>query len=143
MFDFLFGGKKKLELIRELLEQRMLDLGYDDMKYRLHIKQMGNMELMGSPEAAIVTIIESVLKLQRQGVLLGGIIHTIEDHRKSLGRDETEFRRILAIATGSISKAGDAIPDYCYYRIGIEHPGKMSEDQFANAFTKATTALMS
>jgi hypothetical protein len=142
MFDFLFGGKKKIELIRELLEQRMRDLGYDDMEYRLHIKQMGNMELMGSPEAAIVTIIESVLKLQSQGVLLGGVIHNIEDHRKSLGHDETKFRRILAMATGSISQAGEAIPEYCFYRISIEQPGKMSQEQFAKAFTQATTALM-
>lgn len=49
MFDFLFGGKRKLELIRELLEQRMRDLGFDDMESRLKVKELGNVELMGTP----------------------------------------------------------------------------------------------
>lgn len=141
MFDFLFGGKKKLELIRELLEQRMRDLGFNDMEYRLHIKQMGNMELMGSPEAAIITIVESVLKLQKHGLIIAEIIRTIEGHRKSLGQNESEFRKILAMATGSVTQAGEAVPAFCFYRLNVEQPGKMTEEQFISAFTQATLAL--
>lgn len=66
MFDFLFGGKKKLELIRELVEQRMRDVGFDDMDSRLKVKQLSNLQLMGTPEAAIVTIIEATLKMQQR-----------------------------------------------------------------------------
>jgi hypothetical protein len=141
MFDFLFGGKKKLELIRELLEQRMRGLGFDNMEYRLHVKQMSNLQLMGTPEAAIITIVESVFKLQKQGMIIAGIIQTIEDHRKSLGHNEFEFGRILSMATGTISQAGEAIPEYCYYRLDIEQPGKMTDEQFINAFTQAAHAL--
>lgn len=142
MFDFLFGGKKKLELIRELLEQRMRDLGFNDMQYRLHIKQMGNMELMGSPEAAIVTIIQIVLTLQKQGLMIFEIISKIESDRKSLGQNESEFRKILAMATGSVTQADEAVPEFCFYRLNIEQPGKMTEEQFIRAFTQATLALM-
>jgi hypothetical protein len=35
MFDFIFGGKRKLKLISELLEQRMREQGFDDMDSRL------------------------------------------------------------------------------------------------------------
>ena len=45
MFDFVFGGKQKLELIRELLEQRMRGIGFDDMDSKLQIKQMSNFQL--------------------------------------------------------------------------------------------------
>jgi hypothetical protein len=41
MFNFLFGGKQKLELIRELLEKRMREEGFDDMDSRLQVKQLG------------------------------------------------------------------------------------------------------
>ena len=41
MFDFIFGGKRKLELIRELLEQRMKEEGFDDIDSRLRVKELG------------------------------------------------------------------------------------------------------
>ena len=43
MFDFMFGGKRKLELIRELLEQRMREEGFDDMDSRLKVKELGKL----------------------------------------------------------------------------------------------------
>lgn len=39
MFGFLFGGDRKLSLIRELLEQRMRRSGYNDLEYRLEVKR--------------------------------------------------------------------------------------------------------
>ena len=57
MFDFAFGGKRKLELIRELLEQRMREEGFDDMDSRLQVKQLGKLQLLGTPEGGIVTIV--------------------------------------------------------------------------------------
>jgi len=35
MFDFILGGKRKLKLISEHLEQRMREQGFDDMDSRL------------------------------------------------------------------------------------------------------------
>lgn len=141
-FDFLFGGQRKLSLIRELLEQRMRDLGFDDMESRLKVKELGNVELMGTPEAAIVTIIETVVKLQRQGLFIGQILLSIENHRKSLEQDDLTFAEIMSVASGSAEEAGTAIPVYCFYRINLEHPGRMTEEQFGNAFMQATKELM-
>ena len=139
MFEFLFGGKRKIELIRELLEQRMRDCGYDDIEYRLKVKEMSNFQLMGTPEGAIVTIIENVFKMQKQGLLLGQILLSIEEHRKTLGQNAKEFDDILKIARGN--SAGDAVPMYTFYRLNVEAPGKVTEEQFINAFTQATNFL--
>ena len=141
MFDFLFGGKRKLELIRELLEQRMRDHGFNDMEHRIKVKEMSNLQLMGTPEGAIVTIIESVMKMQKQGLLLGQILISIEEHRKSLGHNASEFHEILTVARGS--SAGDAVPMYTLYIVNIEAPGRVTEEQFTNAFIQATQFLMS
>lgn len=62
MFEFVVGGKRKLELIRELLEQRMREEGFDDMGSRLRVKELGKLQLLGTPEGAIVTIVETVFK---------------------------------------------------------------------------------
>jgi hypothetical protein len=142
MFDFLFGGKRKLELIRELLEQRMRDIGFIDMESKIKIKELGNMQLMGTPEGAIVTIIELVLELQKKGLFITNIIDSIEEHRKCLGQDKTELLKILKLTSGSADEAGAAIPIYCWYRLNIESPGIMTEEQFQNAFVQATEMLM-
>jgi len=141
MFDFIFGGKRKLELIRELVEQRMRDIGFDDMESRLKVKEMGNFQLMGTPEGTIVTIIENVFKLQKQGLMIGQILMAIENQRKSTGQNSAEFMEILNIASGSIDDAGSAIPVYCFYRMNMEYPDKINEDQFMNAFSQAVNVM--
>ena len=142
MFDFIFGGKKKLELIRELLEQRMRGIGFDDMEYRLKIKEMSNFQLIGTPEGTLVSIVEMVIKLQRQGMLISQILQTIENHRKSTGQNLNEFTEILNSTRGTTEQASEAIPGYCYYRINYEYPGHITLEQFTNAFLQATQVLM-
>lgn len=143
MFDFIFGGKRKLELIRELLEQRMRSAGFDDMGSRLMVKELGNVKLIGTPEGTIVTIIELVIKLQKQGLLIGQVLDSIENYRKSLkGHNQSEFMEILNLTRGSVDEASSAVPLYCLYRINLEYPGLMNEEQFGNAFMKATQELM-
>lgn len=118
MFDFIFGGKRKLELIRELLEQRMREEGFDDMDSRLRVKELRKLQLLGTPEGGIVTIVETVIKSQRQGALLASILSSIENHRKALGSDPQEFAEIINMASGP--QAGDSVGAYCYYRLNIE-----------------------
>ena len=139
MFDFLFGGKKKIELIRELLEQRMRAVGFDDLDSRLKVKSLGNMELLGTPEGAIVSIIETIIKMQGQGILLGQILSSLENHRKSLGQDPETFKEILSISRGS--QAGASVPMYVHYRVGIEAPDRMSDDQINRAIEQTVRAL--
>jgi hypothetical protein len=142
MFDFIFGGTRKLELIRELLEQRIREMGFTDMESRLKIKEMGNFQLIGTPEGTIVTIVEMVLKMQRQGQLIRQILETIENQRRGLGHNVIEYSEILSLTRGSSEQASEAIPSYCFYRINLEYPGHMTEDQFASAFMQATQMLI-
>lgn len=142
MFEFLFGGKRKMELIRELLEQRMRNSGFTDMDSRLKVKELGNIQLIGTPEGTIVTIVENVIQLQKQGLLIGQIIDSIEGHRKATGQNSTEFKEIRKLASGSTEVAANAVPAYCFYRINIEYPGRITEEEFGNAFMQATQELM-
>ncbi len=141
MLDFLFGGTRKLEIIRELLEQRMNDLGFGDMESRLKIKQMGNTALIGTPEGTLVTIIESIIKMQRQGLLLWQILEALENHRKRTGHDGWTFVQISSLSRKSPEEASNAIPMYARYRINMEHAGLMSDEQFESAFLQAVHAL--
>ena len=139
-FDFLFGGKRKLELIRELLEQRMRAEGFDDMESRLQVKELGNLQLIGTPEGALVTIVETVVKLQKRGVLLNQILASIEDHRKgTLGSNPQDFAEILQISVGSNS--GAAVGAYCYYRLSLEHPNLISDSQCATALEQCAAEI--
>jgi hypothetical protein len=139
MFDFLFGGKRKIDLIRELLEQRMREGGFDDLESRLKVKALGNLELVGTPEGAIVTIIETTIKMQKQGALLGQILSSMENHRKRLGEDHRMFKEILNISRGA--EAGASVPMYIHYRVGIEAPGRMSDDQINRAIEQTIQAF--
>jgi hypothetical protein len=139
MFDFLFGGKRKLELIRELTEQRMREVGFDDMHHRIQVKQLSNLQLISTPEGTIVTILESVLKMQRQGLLLVQILNSIESHRRSTGHDPNTFAEIIALARGQ--NAGDSVPMYVLYRVNLEAPGRMTEDQVFSAMNHAMQIL--
>ena len=141
MFDFAFGGKRKLELIRELLEQRMREEGFDDMDSRLRVKQLGKLQLLGTPEGGIVTIIETVIKSQRQGALLASILSSIENHRKSLGSDPREFAEIMKLARGP--QAGDSVGAYCFYRLNTEHPGRVSIEQCVRALAQCVPEIAS
>ena len=142
MFDFIFGGKKKLNLIKELLEQRMRVAGFDDLEYRLKVKNMSNIQLLGTPEATIVTIVDLVLRLQESGILLYEVLSKIENHRAKIGSDPKEFGRIFRQAKSVRSEdAGAAVPAYCIYRVYLEHSNVISENQVLSAMFQATNAL--
>lgn len=141
MFDFIFGGKRKLELIRELLEQRMREEGFDDMDSRLRVKQLGKLQLLGTPEGGIVTIVETVITSQRQGALLASILSSIENNRKVLGSDPHDFAEIMKLASGP--QAGDSVGAYCFYRLNIEHPGRVSIEQCMRALEQCAPEIAS
>lgn len=141
MFEFMLGGKKKkIELIRELVEQRMMDEGFTDMEFKLHIKQMGSLQLLATPEANLVTIIQTVLRMQKSGALLVTILETIEEQRKSIGHDPAEYYDILRIA-GDAKTAGDGFVFYCKYRMDVETGGIMTDQQFIRSMEQAMPVL--
>lgn len=141
MFDFIFGGKKRIELIRDLLEQRMADHGYSDLSYRLKIKQMGNLELIGTPEGSIVTIVATVIDGQKSKMSLYQILESIEKNRRKTGQNYAAYISILNLTRGNPEQAGLAVPEYCLYRLNLEYPDVMTYGQFENAFSQAVEVL--
>ena len=58
MFDFIFGGKRKLALINKLYDQRLRN---DDIAYGLNKKKLSKVQLLSTPEGTIITIIQTVI----------------------------------------------------------------------------------
>jgi len=135
MFDFLFGGEKKLSLIRELLEQRMRRAGFDGMEYRLEVKRLGKIQLLGTPEGGIVTIVETVIKMTKQDLPLSRIIESIENHRRNLGHSASEFREIINIAKGV--SPDPCLSIYCRYRMSFEHNSLLTPSEVDDVLVKA------
>ena len=65
MFDFVFGGKKKLNLVRAIIEQSMKDSGLDGLESRAQVKNLSNFELIGTPAGIVVNRIDLVLEAQQ------------------------------------------------------------------------------
>jgi hypothetical protein len=105
------------------------------------IKEMTEFELIGTVEGTLVTIIEQVMILQKRGVLIGDILEAVENQRQSIGKDSDKFFEIMGLTQGNSSQASEAVPTYCLYRVDIEYPGQMSEDQFISAFMEAVNTL--
>jgi hypothetical protein len=143
MFDFIFGGKKKLNLIRELVEQRMRSSGFNDLESRLQAKNLSNVVIASTPEAAIVSIIEVTLKLQKKHLFLSQILATIENRRKTLGSDPYRFSQILEVTQSrNVEEASTAVLLYCIYRVGLENTGfPIPDAQIAKTFIQAANAL--
>lgn len=141
MFGGLFGEKRKIALIRELLEIRMVAAGFGSLEYRLQIKEMSNFKLLGMPECTLVSILEAVVKNQRRGALLFEILQAIETARKSTGSDYKRFNEILQEAAHG---NGDvAVFAYCAYRMEVEHYGVVTEDQLLESFALCSHEIMS
>lgn len=119
----LFGGGKssKEELIKELAKERIKtdplaeSMGFsEDM-----IDSLGTMELMGIPEAAIVTIIETYALSLNSGAPEDATLNHIENQRSQLGSGPMPVPLNLE--------------SYIKYRIKIEHShGAPISEEFIN-----------
>jgi len=106
-----FGGGKpsKEDLIRDLAKERIKtdplaeSMGYNESM----IDSLGTTELMGIPEAAIVTIVETYALSLKSGAPEEAILNHIENHRSQLG-------------AGSMPVPLN-LETYIKYRIEIEH----------------------
>ena len=77
--------------------------------------------------------------MQKNGVLLGNILSSLEDHRKRLGQDLDTYKDILKVSQGS--QAGLSVPMYVHYRVSIEAPGRMRNDQVNRTIEQTITAF--
>ncbi len=107
----LFGGGRldKEDLIQGLVKKRIREdplaesLGYDESM----VDSLGTMELMGIPEAAIVTIVETYALSLKSGAPEEAILNHIENHRSQIG-------------SGTLPNPLN-LESYIKYRIEIEH----------------------
>lgn len=95
----------KLELIRGLLRRRVQKSLI--APFLGNVDNLTEYELMGVPEATIVTIVETQLPLEASGLSEAEIFSAIESHRSSVG-------------TGKIPK-NLTLFKYVKYRLEIEH----------------------
>jgi len=103
------GSSNKEDLIRNLVKKRIKEdplaeiLGYDESM----VDSLETMELMGIPEAAIVTIVETYALSLKNGAPEDAIFNHIENHRSQIG-------------SGTLPNPLN-LESYIKYRIEIEH----------------------
>jgi hypothetical protein len=68
-------------------------------------------------------------------MLLVNIISNIENHRRRLGTHPETLNQILQLAVSD--NPGAAVGVYCVYRMDLEHPNIMSEEQTMEAIMLA------
>ena len=124
----LFGGAgpNKEELIKSLVKERIkLDPMAESMGFNEDmVDSLGTMQLMGLPEAAIVTIVETYALSLKSGAPDEAILNHIENHRSQLG-------------AGTMPSPLN-LDSYIKYRIKIEHEygAPISEELISRAIKK-------
>ena len=88
VFDRLFSRQpSKTDLIRSLLKARLRDDPMANMAGVTPdlVDQQSDQDVLGTPEATIVTIVESYIQLSRLGFPESEILRRIEKHRSMIG----------------------------------------------------------
>lgn len=142
MFDFLFGGKRKLNLIRKLIVKRWIEEGFGNIESRLRVEELGQFHLLQTPEGIIVAIAKAVIKRQGQGALLSSILLSLEKRLSVRGSDPLAFSEVLELASGPIDTTGQSVGAYCYYRLNIEFPGQFSLEEVMGALDQCVEEIL-
>jgi len=121
------AGQDKIKLIKNLAKKRFLN---DPIAQVLsvveYIDSLPDTQLMGLPEATIVTIVETYWQSRNQGLSDKEIFEAIENHRAIIGAGTIPSP--LTLST------------YIKYRVGLEHSGgaPISEIFIDEAIKEAT-----
>lgn len=142
MSSSIFSHATKVAVIQSLIERRMSRSGYDELTISKELTQLSEPQLMSTPEAMLVTVIETTLVLQQRGLLIGQIVESIERHRSQLGTNENQMNMIRAVASGPLDRAHTAIPYYCLYRMKIEFPGVIADNDMLTVYNDAERAVI-
>jgi hypothetical protein len=109
-----FPPSEKLLLIRRLIEERMK--GSLFARWFLNVGDADDVTLMGTPEATIVTIVETYHVLREQGASAASALSAIEEHR--------------SIRSPRSSQIGSDLEAYVRSRVRLEHrSGKQLSDR--------------
>ncbi len=115
----MFGkGKKRVNLVKEMITHRMIGRGYGNSEIQGIDKYLGRFTSLSFPEGTIIVIIQEVLNAHRQGVASHFAFERIEKRRRIGTRDESRFQEIMELSINGDSAL--ALIEYCYYRISIE-----------------------
>ena len=116
MFDFLYGGTKRIQLVRDLII--FLDRGdYDD------IEGLSKSQLFNTPEGIIVDLTSSIYKLQSKGFLLGKCVAITEQTAGLYGsfNDHPLAPEINEKFMGTIGEAAQGVDEYIYVKISTSN----------------------
>jgi hypothetical protein len=112
---FGFPPSEKLLLIRKLIEERMKGSLFARW-FGDNLNHLDDVALMGSPEATIVTIVETYHLLREQGVSAASALSAIEEHR--------------SIMSPRASQIGSDLEAHVRKRVRLEHrSGKQLSDR--------------
>jgi hypothetical protein len=118
-----FPPSEKLWLIRKLIEERTKGSLF------LNVSDVDDVTLMGSPEATIVTIVETYHVLREQGVSAASALSEIEEHR--------------SIMSPRASQIGSDLEAYVRNRVRLEHrSGKQLSDRDISRASFMANALV-
>ena len=135
----IFGADKKIKVCREAMQLLLIEGGMSERQAIDTIKKMSDMAVLGTPVASIVTNIDTIIKSQKSGALIGSILAHIENHRRKMkGGDDESYEKILKLIKQS---PGEAVVEYVFYRHKLESPVAFTEEQFAKIFSYASQAL--
>lgn len=113
----MFGLNKKSNLIRSLLEKRLSmrkQLNPDNINF---INSLVSMKLNSLPEGIIVTVLDTVEKVGRQGGSIYDAIGRLEKLRGMISSNRSLFQTIHEL---SRTHPNGALIEYISYRIEIE-----------------------
>ena len=131
MFDFLFGGTERINLIRKLLEHKGKDSSIS--RFKLH----------RTHESAIVTYVQVAIISQRRGWWISKIIPHIEKNLVSKINpiDPKLYDDLLKKSQGSISDANLALQEYIYHRVCKDYRRSFDINEIKNDIEYVITLL--
>ena len=136
-------SRKRIALIKEMIEVRLKHRGVDSVQARLSVKALGSFSAMSMPEATIVTVLEGIKAAYRRGTPLAHELIRIEKQRYRSGHDGLWFDEILALNHNE--NPGATFIDFLYYRNQMEAPenGKLTKDEVNFLVEIAVTEIWS
>ncbi len=134
LFSNLFGGDKRVKVIREIIAMIAEIEGLSEREIASNLSSLTDNQALSSTIGGIVVNIDTISKLQESGAFLLSILKHIENNRRSLGHNPSQFDEVLRTCQ---SNPGAAAMQFLHYRHNIENPGTLSDEQFAAVFEYA------
>jgi hypothetical protein len=105
--------KEIVTLTRTLVKERINSIPF--LQVLGNVDELSDIQLMGLPEATIITIIQTYYELTNKGISEQEALKIIESHRSYIGYDDNR-QRFLGLRT------------YIEYRLDIEHSSGLGMD---------------